>query len=153
MVSPSRQPRWNRSDKRLLLQAFFLFPLFTLMLKVLGFRRSYIALNRLLASAKNSPVSCDQTLSEARHIAGIVKSANNDYSLFLFSCLPESLTLWYLLRRRKIAADLCLGVRTLTGPFESHAWVEYQRHVLNDIENVADIFTTFDLSSIIARRT
>lgn len=153
MYSSSRQPKWNRSEKCLLMQAFFLLPVFTLMLRVLGFRRSCIVLSRLFVSSDNPPpVSTDQILGKARRITEIVKSANNDYSFFLFSCLPESLTLWYLLRRRSIAADLCLGVRTLTGPFESHAWVEYQHHVLNDIENVADIFATFDLSSIIIKQ-
>jgi len=57
--------------------------------------------------------------------------------------------LWYLLLRRNIAAELRIGVRTTTGPFESHAWVEYHGEVLNDIENIADIYAPFDLGAII----
>lgn len=38
-------------------------------------------------------------------------------------CLPRALLLAALLRRRGIAADLCLGTR-ITGAFDAHAWIE-----------------------------
>lgn len=38
-------------------------------------------------------------------------------------CLPRALLLAALLRRRGIAAELCLGTR-ITGAFDAHAWIE-----------------------------
>jgi len=62
--------------------------------------------------------------------------------------MAESLTLWWLLARRGIKAEFRIGVRTLTGVFESHAWVEYDGHVLNEVEHAGKIFTVFDLRSL-----
>jgi hypothetical protein len=45
-------------------------------------------------------------------------------------CLEQSLTLYYLLRRRGIDARLRLGVQP--HPFSAHAWVEYGGAPLND---------------------
>ncbi len=39
-------------------------------------------------------------------------------------CLPRALVMASLLRRRHIAAELCLGTR-VSGAFEAHAWVEF----------------------------
>ena len=38
-------------------------------------------------------------------------------------CLEQSLVLWYCLRRRRVHAQLRLGVQA--APFASQAWVEY----------------------------
>lgn len=38
-------------------------------------------------------------------------------------CLPRSLCVYYLLRRRGVAVEFLLGVKTF--PFAGHAWVEY----------------------------
>lgn len=54
----------------------------------------------------------------------------------------------WLARRRGIDADLRLGVRTITGRFESHAWVECEGVVLNDAENVGQIYTPLDLGNV-----
>lgn len=40
------------------------------------------------------------------------------------TCLPRSLALQWLLARRGVAADLCLGARKSGGPLPAHAWVE-----------------------------
>jgi hypothetical protein len=45
-------------------------------------------------------------------------------------CLEQSLTLYYLLRRRGIDARLRLGVQP--HPFGAHAWVEYAGAPVND---------------------
>jgi len=140
---------WRRSERWLIAQTLFILPLSALLLKIFGFKRSYVALGRLLSFADSFRSSPEQKLSEAQRIAKIVSTVNHLHSPYIFSCLPESFTLCYLLRRRKIAAELCIGVRTTTGPFESHAWVEYNYVVLNDIENIADIYAPFNLGAII----
>jgi Transglutaminase-like superfamily len=45
-------------------------------------------------------------------------------------CLEQSLTLYYLLRRRGVDVKYCQGVQP--HPFEAHAWVEYRGEVIND---------------------
>lgn len=138
----------SRSEQWIFVQTLFLLPLSALSLKIFGFKRSYVGIGRLLALVESSRSSSGQEFSKARHIAKIVIGTNHYYSPYIFSCLPESFTLWYLLRRQNIAAEIRIGVRTITGPFESHAWVEYNHEVLNDIENIADIYAPFDLSAI-----
>jgi len=53
-------------------------------------------------------------------------------------CLEQSLTLYYLLRRKGIAAKYCQGVQPF--PFQAHAWVEYRGQVINDIAEHAEQF-------------
>lgn len=139
------------SERWLFVQTLFLLPLMALLLRIFGFKRSYVGLSYLISPAGSPPTASKIALPISRHIAKIVTLANRNSTPYMFSCLPESLTLWFLLRRRNIAAELRLGVRTITGPFESHAWVEYKNVALNDIENIAEIYEPFDLSVIITR--
>lgn len=46
-------------------------------------------------------------------------------------CLEQSLTLYYLLRRRGVAVVYCHGVQPY--PFEGHAWIEFRGKVINDV--------------------
>ena len=112
-------------------------------LRFLGFRRVY----RLVARSARPGVPGSQRhqLEEAKRTARVLKQVNRQYSLLGNSCLTESLVLWRLLLRRGIGARFKIGVRTLTGPFESHAWVEYEGRVLNDVADVGKIFTPIDL--------
>jgi transglutaminase-like putative cysteine protease len=48
-------------------------------------------------------------------------------------CLPRSLALTSLLRRRGIDAEICFGVEKF--PFRAHAWVEAGGLVINDTPN------------------
>jgi hypothetical protein len=63
--------------------------------------------------------------------------------LYRATCLPRSLALWWLLRRRGIAADLRIGVRKEGGRFEAHAWTEWRGTVLNDGDDVGERFAVF----------
>jgi hypothetical protein len=60
------------------------------------------------------------------------------------TCLPRSLTLWWLLRRRGIDSYLRIGVRKAAGRIEAHAWVELRGLVLNDQGDVSQRFAPFD---------
>jgi hypothetical protein len=92
------------------------------------------------------PALHEETLKIVSRVLGV----NRKVRIFPASCLVESLTLWWLLRRRRIPADLRIGVRTLTGAFESHAWVELSGVVLNDIEQVGAIYSEVDLTPLLA---
>jgi hypothetical protein len=60
------------------------------------------------------------------------------------SCLPRSLTLWWLLRRRGTDSTLRIGVRTVAGRLEAHAWVDHAGQPVNDTADVAERFPPFE---------
>lgn len=59
------------------------------------------------------------------------------------SCLPRSLTLWWLLRRQGLPAELRIGVRREGDRLEAHAWVEQDGVVVGDHADVHDRFHAF----------
>ena len=65
------------------------------------------------------------------------------YSPAQFTCLEESLTLWYLLRRQGIPACLRIGVRKENEKFEAHAWVEHGGEALNQDEAMHRHYAAF----------
>ena len=136
----------NRLRHSLILKVLFLLPLMSLGIRFFGFKRLYVLLDRLAKIRARKHDHSLATLESAQGIAEIVTYTNRRYSFYQAACLPESLILWWLLRNRGIAAEFCLGVRTITGPFESHTWVEYKGAVLNDLSNIGQIYERFDLS-------
>jgi len=106
-----------------------------------GFGKLYRRLHTHTERFQNRVTDDGSRLDRARHVSDIVCRVNRDYLLFRAECMVESLALWWLLRCYGIDSDLRLGVRTITGRFESHAWVEYQGVVLNDIDRIGIIYT------------
>lgn len=62
------------------------------------------------------------------------------------NCLPRSLSLWRMLRRRGIAAVVRIGARMSERRLDGHAWVEVGGVVVNDRPDVATQFTPLRLS-------
>ena len=58
------------------------------------------------------------------------------------ACLQRSVVATWLLRRHGHAAEMVIGFRPL--PFESHAWVEVEGHVVNDRPQYQRAFRTLD---------
>jgi len=87
------------------------------------------------------------TREEAQRLAAVVTRTNRRILPWEARCLTESLTLWWLLRRRRIAAELRIGVRTILGPLESHAWVEHEDVPLNDTAEVGRVYEPLDLEA------
>ena len=58
------------------------------------------------------------------------------------ACLQRSVVATWLLRREGIAATLVIGCRPV--PFESHAWVEVDGAVVNDLPQYPRVFTVLD---------
>ena len=137
--------RW--SERWLLVEALVLLLLMRLSLKLLGFRRCYAAFGWLTHPQRSPAADPEGAAQQARRIAQIVTLTNRRYALYEVSCLPESLTLWWLLRRRGLAADLRLGARTITGTFQAHAWTEYAGQVLNDRPDIAQVYVPFELAA------
>ena len=65
-------------------------------------------------------------------------------------CLEQSLTLWWLLARRGLPAELHIGVRKAASGFEAHAWVELFGAVVNDADEVRQDYVPFgrDIASL-----
>ena len=122
----------------MLAQAFLALPLVALGLRCWGFRRLQARLNQRVARAPHSSVLVAE-LDQARATARLVQAAAR-YGLFRPTCLPQSLVLWWLLRRQGLAADLRIGVKPEPNRLEAHAWVEFQGQALNDGADVARRF-------------
>ena len=58
------------------------------------------------------------------------------------ACLQRSTVGTHLLRRRGIAAELVIGYRPV--PFESHAWIEVDGEIVNDLPQYRSRFTVLD---------
>jgi len=129
------------ADRWLLVQAFLALPLVALGLRCWGFRRLQAGLQQV---PPESPRSDDRRadLDQARVTARLVQVAAR-YGLFRPTCLPQSLALWWLLRRQGIGADLRIGVTPKEGRLEAHAWVEFMGVALNDQDDVHERFAPF----------
>ena len=126
----------------------FLLPLTSVCMQFFGFKRSYIFMGRFSSLISKICGLSHTPLTKAEQIARYVIVTNRRLSFYQARCLSESRLLWGLLRSLGFNAGFRLGVRTITGPLEAHAWVEFEGSVLNDIHYANRIYNTFDLSSI-----
>ena len=85
-------------------------------------------------------------VERARKLERLVLDADARWSLHPGNCLHQSLVLYDLLRANGLMADMKFGVRTVTGQFESHAWIEHDSTVLLDEHRLAEVFTVMDIS-------
>jgi hypothetical protein len=56
-------------------------------------------------------------------------------------CLARSLTLWTLLRRRGVEAELRVGYRKRDEKIEGHAWLEYEGVSINESAAIVETYT------------
>lgn len=61
------------------------------------------------------------------------------------NCLPRSLSLWRMLRRRGVDAVVRIGAKMSERRLDGHAWVEVGGHVINDRPDIAKDFTPLRL--------
>lgn len=141
IINLNKARQLSRADRWLLVQAFLALPLVALGLRCFGLRRLQAGLNQGAAMAGH-PSALKSDLDQARATARLVQAAAR-YGLFRLKCLPQSLVLWWLLRRQGLAGELYIGVRPEPSRLEAHAWVEFQGLVLNDSEDVARRFAPF----------
>jgi hypothetical protein len=143
--------RLSPAERSTLVQAQALLPLTALALRLVGFRRCQAVLARL-APAAAAPAGADEVavLGQARATARLVEAAARR-GPYRATCLPRSLALWCLLRRRGIDGELRIGVRKEAGRVQAHAWVEWRGVVLNDGDAVRERFAAFDRAILPAR--
>ncbi len=124
-------------ERRTLLSAMAWMPLFWLGLHGLGLRRFQAWLQRPRLVTRN-----DLSLHEIMSMATMV---NRGARLVRIpgDCLPRSLLLGWLLRRRGVASQLRIGVKMDNGSLAAHAWVEYAGIPINDQPDVGAQFAAF----------
>ena len=125
--------------------ALLLLPLTALCLRLFGFKKMYRFTGRVAGLASGWTHAPLRPMVKAQQIAQSVTNANRRLSFFQASCLAESMLLWGLLKSCGIDARFCMGVRTITGPLDAHAWVRYGDAVLNDLPAVNRIYAELDL--------
>jgi hypothetical protein len=126
--------RWhalNSRERRVLLTAWLLMPCFAIGLRVFGLHRWRAALP--LGAAGRLPMDGLPTPAIAR----LVNLAARRSPLHA-SCLTRSVLLEYMLARRRIPADLKIGVRLAGGRLDAHAWVETGGVPINDEPDIAE---------------
>jgi hypothetical protein len=136
----------SKSDRALVIRAMFLLPLVATSLKTVGLRRTQSWL------ARNSPgptiPPTEQTRANVRRATQMVAAACRLYPL-RSSCLPRTIVLWSLLRRRGIVTNVRIGVRCdAETEFQAHAWLEWNGEVLNDAEDVSRQYLPFNRSAV-----
>jgi hypothetical protein len=130
-------------ERRLLIRATAALSLVGLSLRMNGFRRTFEQMERF--SNRTDDALPIDAMAESRKATQAVDRAAYNIPLYRPTCLPQSLVLWYLLRRRGLPAELRIGVRKAAGDFTAHAWVEHAGQVVNDDPDVAQRFTPVDL--------
>ena len=112
-------------DRLLLVKALAVLSIVSLLLRAFPVQRVY----RMLGGSdlNTDPARSDQRaagMARALSIARIFEIAARHTPL-TSTCLPRSLTLWWLLRREGLEARLRLGARKHGERFQAHAWVEH----------------------------
>ncbi len=120
-------------------------------LRMAGFRRWKAAIEWLTPgpARRNAPAG-QREIELAQAIARWQAAAARHLPVET-NCLDRALTLWWLLRRRGIAADLRIGGRKEDGRFEAHAWVEVGEAVLGDASADRGEFEPFERREVSMR--
>jgi hypothetical protein len=113
-------------------------------LRLLGFRRWKGLLVWLTLGMINDSNATDSTLVDSARAVARMEQAVARRLFFKTNCLEQSLALWWLLRRRGIAAEIRIGARKNEGRFEAHAWVDFGGVVLNDAAETHVPFLPFE---------
>jgi len=101
-----------------------------------GFNKIYHAITRLKLQKSQIPLTVEKAI--ITQVCGAVQKASR-YLFLQTQCLEQALATYYLLQKKGIAANLCIGVRKR--PFASHAWVEYRGKVINAPASTKDGFS------------
>ena len=94
-----------------------------LALRIVDFRRWQGLLARTAPNPPRLGDVSESLLDRCRRIARIQRSVAGRLP-FQTNCLEQASVLWWLLRRRGIAAEMRIGARKEAARFEAHAWVE-----------------------------
>ena len=131
------------SERRLFLFAVVLLPVTALGVRVLGLTACQSLLMRLTPARMKRVVSPEDCLPQARAAARLVQAAAV-HGMYRATCLPQSMSLWWLLLRRGIPCDFHIGMQRENGEWKGHAWVEHRGNVLSGHDDPSVRYTTLD---------
>ena len=114
----------SRADRRSLLALAIALPLVAGTLRIAGLCRTQTWLQRLAGSGPMHDAGTIE-LRAAQRLAQLAAIAGRRGALPV-TCLPQSLLVFALLRRRGLSPELKLGVRKIRAAVDAHAWVELQ---------------------------
>jgi Transglutaminase-like superfamily len=124
-------------------RAAILLPLVRWSLRLRGYGKTFTSLQRRVQfqarEAESWPASREGVQTTCRMVRATLR-----YSFSQYTCLEESLTLWYLLRKQGIPVWLRIGVRKENEKFEAHAWVEHGGTALNQDEAMHQHYAAFE---------
>jgi Transglutaminase-like superfamily len=72
---------------------------------------------------RRQPPSPDAAARTIREIRRAIQIASKFYYRSRKHCLPSAMLAYFLMKKRGLPVDLCLGVKKY--PFRAHAWVEH----------------------------
>jgi hypothetical protein len=98
---------------------------------------------------RNSVAPSGDEVAIADGYASVVDMVARNLHWALVTCLPRSITLWWLLRRRGIATELQIGVRKNGERIEAHAWVVCCGKVIGEAMNEQFLF--FDSARLLSQ--
>jgi hypothetical protein len=131
------------ASQRMFRRAAILLPLLRWSLRLRGYGKTFASLQKRVPIQSKSMENRPEPREAVQAACRMVRAAQR-YSLPTYTCLEESLALWYLLRKQGIAACLRIGVRKEKGKFEAHAWVEYGGEALNQDESMHRHYAAFE---------
>jgi len=115
-------------------------------LRLVGFKRWWRFLNATIGSRKLAYPGLDTEVAE--YCASVVDMVARNAPWGLVTCLPRSLTLWWLLRRNGLACELKIGVQRDGERMRAHAWVDYYGTAIGDAGH--ERFLSFDSKTLAA---
>ncbi|MGH9718657.1 MAG: lasso peptide biosynthesis B2 protein [Bryobacteraceae bacterium] len=137
MTSPTvlRLPVFSRVPLWLALRAWFALVTVDVVLKLGGFPRLY-------RKVRNCPVADRKPVDEAVSLICTAVDRACTWYLKHALCLQRSAVATFLLRRAGVPAELVIAARRM--PFQGHAWVEVDGHVVNDQSAVQETYLVLD---------
>ena len=134
--------KWSRlsaGERRAFASALWLVPALHIAVRLRGFQK----VRRWVEATVPAPRAVYGSTAERIRIGVVSVNRVKQFSMLRGNCLSQSLALTRMLRRRGIAPELCVGVRSTKPHFDAHAWVEFEGRVLNDSQDVHTRFTPF----------
>jgi Transglutaminase-like superfamily len=124
-------------------RAAILLPLVRWSLRLRGYGKTFTSLQSRAQFQAKGTETPTESREEVQVVCHMVRAALR-YSIAQYTCLEESLALWYLLRKQGIPACLRIGVRKQKEQFEAHAWVEHGGEALNQDEAMHRHYAAFE---------
>lgn len=131
----------GKAERRASLLGVVAIPTMAAGARIFGFGRM-----RDWAAGVRPRFGAQRAIAEAEALArGTRRAARRGF--YPGTCLPQSLTLLWLMRREGLDAEIVLGARLVNGQLEAHAWVECDRIPINDGADVRTRFAPLESST------